>query len=1067
MHRKRIITTRKYRATSLDGVVRSKSLRVGVLTYASGNREQNLQGVVYAKKPSRKRIIRRYSHEGGAVLAPLVYDEKSLYERVRRPWGRFIVGMLALTLNSIGIFGIGHTAAAYFDNEGTDENTFIAGSVDFVLSANPFDSSEAALNLHPSLITIRDYTIAPEFESNPFRYIASSTDFSMDLPLCEALQVEAELLGESMYSGPLQELMSLPTTTIDTWEFMFEATSSFQNKICMFNIDFNGWQTRHDFPNFEEGGFSDTETIKNTIHSWGLRINKVYFEKTRSDCDKVHHSGYKDNGKKDCDADEEEKETICHATSSEVNPWVRLVVNPNAFNGHFEENGTPLAGHEEDILLEGDVECPLPDESGGDQHGTYGGGHKEDSREMCACGDPDHGKYGDDNEEHCNVGGDITIININDATTTNDVSSDSNTGGNSANGGEGAAGGDGGDGGGDGGDGGDGAPGGTIETGDATSTAEIENNINQNFFGPGGKKKDNEWVEIYNQTDVTVDISGWHICDDAGCDTIPQVDPIPSGGFAMIAGNESTFGMLHIPSDVVRILIVDGVIGGDGLPIDADMLILARPDNIIIDQMNWGIPEIGWPNYNTNLWDPGIASTSPGSALARNPTGFDTDQPSDWTALVPPMVDLVYPDEYETYTWFWFDTETILWDAINNNGPDGDLTVDIYYIKDANFDGKLSEGDTVHTIVLDTENDGAFEWEVPLGFIGYIWIKIVVTGPENVLLNDKAISGRIFDPVPVYLWHTDPEEVVDAILNPETDPTEEDFDISEIPLGVEEVDGDTNVVDENSVNGDAQGKTQGATFDSEDADVGSGREDRPDSPERGERQSGSTSNNEEVTIEEATTVQGMVIATSTLDETVSASSTATSTPLLIPDVKSIENDLLAPEDTEAPADETDEVVVEFAETDQVLREDEEQQEETNIEDSIPEDEIADEDVSLPEPTEQSVEQSPDEADKTDESNGAAEELAKTESALREEDAETEEPGIEDITPPDEPNEPIDTVLDLEEEPLPEQQEQLDSQSQVEELTREQETLVEEVPVPEPEPTSEEPSEPLPEEGSTQ
>ena len=54
------------------------------------------------------------------------------------------------------------------------------------------------------------------------------------------------------------------------------------------------------------------------------------------------------------------KVTICHATSSETSPYVRIVVSGNATAGHFEENGTTKAGHEEDILLQGEVECPTP-----------------------------------------------------------------------------------------------------------------------------------------------------------------------------------------------------------------------------------------------------------------------------------------------------------------------------------------------------------------------------------------------------------------------------------------------------------------------------------------------------------------------------------------------------------------------------------------------------------------------------------------------------------------------------------------------------------------------------------
>lgn len=53
------------------------------------------------------------------------------------------------------------------------------------------------------------------------------------------------------------------------------------------------------------------------------------------------------------------KVTICHATSSETNPWVRTVVSENAISGHFENNGTTKAGHEGDVLLQGEVDCPV------------------------------------------------------------------------------------------------------------------------------------------------------------------------------------------------------------------------------------------------------------------------------------------------------------------------------------------------------------------------------------------------------------------------------------------------------------------------------------------------------------------------------------------------------------------------------------------------------------------------------------------------------------------------------------------------------------------------------------
>lgn len=52
------------------------------------------------------------------------------------------------------------------------------------------------------------------------------------------------------------------------------------------------------------------------------------------------------------------KIVICHATGAEANPFVRIEVSANAEGGHFNEAGSPLDGHEDDILLAAGGECP-------------------------------------------------------------------------------------------------------------------------------------------------------------------------------------------------------------------------------------------------------------------------------------------------------------------------------------------------------------------------------------------------------------------------------------------------------------------------------------------------------------------------------------------------------------------------------------------------------------------------------------------------------------------------------------------------------------------------------------
>ena len=55
------------------------------------------------------------------------------------------------------------------------------------------------------------------------------------------------------------------------------------------------------------------------------------------------------------------KFTICHATSSESQPYSTIKVpEGSSLEPHLSDNpgNSPNAGHEQDLLLEGDVDCP-------------------------------------------------------------------------------------------------------------------------------------------------------------------------------------------------------------------------------------------------------------------------------------------------------------------------------------------------------------------------------------------------------------------------------------------------------------------------------------------------------------------------------------------------------------------------------------------------------------------------------------------------------------------------------------------------------------------------------------
>ncbi|MDC1205382.1 lamin tail domain-containing protein [Candidatus Pacebacteria bacterium] len=423
---------------------------------------------------------------------------------------------LIVVLNLTSVFSVGLTNSYYSDSEESNGNVFATGLVDFVLETTPFE--DMATTTPKSGEEVWNVDITPHDLSNPFYYYASSTNFHGLLELCDVIDVIATLDGEIMYEGLLTDLLTSTTTVISEWKFEFGGAVGFPGEMCHFDIDFNGWQTRH---GLDEGGYSDTETVSYWILDPSVVINKVYF-------------------------------------------------------------------------------------------------------------------------------------------------------------------------------------------GESPSTED--------------------WVELYNPTDSPIDISEGFLCDNNSCDTLPVVPPIPSGGYALIAGSEDILTQVDVSPEVILILVPDGMVG-DGLTEEGDMLELRLSGDELVDQLNWGDSDEGWPNYTPLLWDPSIPAPGAGSALARISLGIDTNMPEDFVELMLPIVDIIEPNAAST--WEPGEIETITWEAINPNGDDEDLRIDLYYI---------DASSTMHAIVFDTPNDGEHDWMV-VGEEGSIMqIKIVATGPENVLLNTMAIA---------------------------------------------------------------------------------------------------------------------------------------------------------------------------------------------------------------------------------------------------------------------------------------------------------------------------------------
>src|SRR3989344_277450 len=649
---------------------------------------------------------------------------------------RGVAFLLMVTLNAAFINGVGTTAAYYFDNE-TSQNVLAAGSVDFVLEGTPWNLP-AAVNLMTGTTTTRMIKVIPEADSNPFWYHASSTNFGIDLDFCATLSLNSFLEGVANYSGPLADFLSPATTTLDDWQFDITTSVNSYNKVCTFDFDFNAWQERHNLPGFQEMGYNDTETETNRVASKGFRLNKIYYDVEDASDDPPPNEcpalsmGYWANNE-GCSggagsADWNDEVNTLSTTYSSV---FSGTTGPGMCEALWISN-CPGDGTKADKLCKANAQLLT------NEMNVVSG--KLDPNAIIAGAD-------DGNSAFDSLG--LTSLStISEALTAVEAILASATSTSS-------------------------------KITKASYVAERiysfyeEENLNAPYCvysGPSalslsrGAEKSNEWVEVYNQTDTALDISGWSICDNTSCDTIPTIDPIPSLGYGLITASSTTAMFWNFPPTMPVAILPDGSIG-NGLSNDNEMLLLKRPDGVIMDQMNYGPnPDTGWNNYNSDIWDPGAIDVAEGNTLARNPSGYDTDQPSDWVELGVPVVNLIYPGPYSSETWYWSSTYDIQWTATNPNGPDSALTIDLYLIKDIDDTETITPSDTITPIVLGTLNDGHYDFTVPSGFTGHIWIKIVVTGPENPMLNDLMTSAKIWDPIPPTL---SAEEIAAALAEEE------------------------------------------------------------------------------------------------------------------------------------------------------------------------------------------------------------------------------------------------------------------------------------------------------------
>jgi hypothetical protein len=165
--------------------------------------------------------------------------------------------------------------------------------------------------------------------------------------------------------------------------------------------------------------------------------------------------------------------------------------------------------------------------------------------------------------------------------------------------------------------------------GNATA-ANTKIRINEVFFAVDsahGSAPANQFVELYNDDNNTIDLSSWTLYNSSGTNLIPTGTFIPPGAYAVIIAASSTQGYWNIPTGV-KVITVGATIGG-GLSAPGDHVVLRQgTSGAIIDSVSWGT--------DTQALNPAVQVVTTGHSIVRKSPGSDSDTAADWMDLAIP-----------------------------------------------------------------------------------------------------------------------------------------------------------------------------------------------------------------------------------------------------------------------------------------------------------------------------------------------------------------------------------------------------------------------------------------------
>jgi len=214
-------------------------------------------------------------------------NKETLFNIIKPSLVKLAALMLIVSLNWAGFSAVLQTFSFFGNTEGSPQNIFAAGVLNFELQSLADFPDVCSNEPAERTISIVNY-------GNPFKYIASSTEFSGEV--CDYVTLQANVGGgEPEYIGPLTGFNFGPLDFSDPDDWVFKVTfnpdlpSGLLGQTCNFKFVFDGSQIKNDLP-FGQG-FTDTEEIVSNFTAKACcytEIRSCGYWKTHSDVYKNH-----------------------------------------------------------------------------------------------------------------------------------------------------------------------------------------------------------------------------------------------------------------------------------------------------------------------------------------------------------------------------------------------------------------------------------------------------------------------------------------------------------------------------------------------------------------------------------------------------------------------------------------------------------------------------------------------------------------------------------------------------------------------------------------------------------